>query len=53
MNKPSFPKLDRLRAMREAEFAKRPTPKAPVAKLRTTIDAIPASKKRKTRRKWK
>ena len=49
MSKNPTPKLDALRAMREAKYGRRPTPKAPVAALREKIAAVPIKKVKKVK----
>lgn len=47
MNKQPTPKLDALRAMREARYGNRAPPKAPASSLRTQVAEIPAKKREK------
>lgn len=50
MNKQPTPKLDALRAMREARYGNRQTPKAPASSLRIQVAEIPAKKREKVKK---
>lgn len=47
MTKPPSPKADQLRALREAQFSRSPTPRAPIETVRKATAAIPAKKEKK------